>query len=474
MPAERWVLLGLRKPEQERPLREAIVEAGYRATRVQSLSECRELLKRRLFFCAFLDEELFHALRRHCPLSATTYSVLVTEAGQQNRVVRLHADGHLNDWIVVPADPAHTRAVLTRARTHWRQASELESIKSAAATAVQNDVGSLCSGTWGATASRWMERVQNSDVPAVLVGEAGTGKTLLARMLHVGSKRAGAPFVIVRCWQRDARELEREIFGEIPPRERSSSDTPWRSKFSLAANGTVLLDRADGIPRKFQQRLARAMELRKFSPVGGGDMLDLDARLIFTVQCDNHGAAWSKSFQRDLALALRRAVLHIPPLRERKSDLAAIARNVMEKLKRERRIRTASLAEDTLARLREHDWPGNIRELENVLWAAGVLAGPNPIQPKTLRPFLVNGHAPLQTEEEALEEIVEERLNSLFQKFGVQHLKDLHPMVLGHVERPLLKLVLKQMAGNQVRAAELLGINRNTLRRKITQYSLLA
>jgi two-component system nitrogen regulation response regulator GlnG len=122
--------------------------------------------------------------------------------------------------------------------------------------------------------------------------------------------------------------------------------------------------------------------------------------------------------------------------------------------------------------LREHHWPGNLRELEGVVWAATVLAGASKISPHILAPFLAQTDQAIESEEEALEELVENRLGALFRKFGVEHLKDLHPMILERVERPLFTLVLRHTKGNQLRAAQILGINRNTLRKKLSEYGI--
>src|SRR5262249_51251065 len=155
-------------------------------------------------------------------------------------------------------------------------------IKSGQAAALRNDVSILCTGTWATSALRWIEQVRDGNQPILLTGEAGCGKSLLAQLIHFSSRRAGSPLMTLRCPERDAKDLEFELLGEIPPRNRTSA-SPKRSIFSLAANGTVLIDRADRLMRIVQHRLARAIASRRYSPVGGGDHLPLESRLIFTV-----------------------------------------------------------------------------------------------------------------------------------------------------------------------------------------------
>src|SRR5262249_32873950 len=138
--------------------------------------------------------------------------------------------------------------------------------------------------------------------------------------------------------------------------------------------------------------------------------------------------------QRDLARILKKSVLRVPSLRERKDDLPDIVKNVPSKLERDRGSRAAEVTERGLDLLRAYSWPGNVRELEGILWGASVLAGKESISPRCLTPFLSNGHGAPQLEEAALEEMVAERLSALFRRFEVHHLKDLHPMILERVE----------------------------------------
>jgi two-component system nitrogen regulation response regulator GlnG len=221
-----------------------------------------------------------------------------------------------------------------------------------------------------------------------------------------------------------------------------------------------------------QQRIAATISSRSFSPVGGGDRVKMSARLLFTIQETTGADPVRRLLHPDLGRMLRRTALLIPPLRKRNDDFPSIVQRIQERLAREFAVRSHGISNDAIEILRAHRWPGNIRELEGVLWAASVAAGTSKITAQSLAPFLGRPDVVMKGEEEALEELVEKRLSALFRKFGVEHLKDLHPMILERVERPLLSLVLQQTNGNQVRAAQVLGINRNTLRRKMAEYKI--
>lgn len=451
-------------------IRKSVQKTGYRTTVISSIEQCAETTARRTFLSAFLDFPFFQKLARRCPFSVPTYTVVVATPREVPRALSLQEEGKIHDWLASPIREENVRALLLRARTFLRMAGELERIQATTANAIRNDSGLLRAGKWAETAHRWIESIRKGNNPLLLLGEPGTGKRLLAQLIHYSSPRASSPFLIVPCRDRNVREFEKEIFGEIPPRNRPAETTPFRSTFALAADGTVLLDEIECLPRRLQQRIAHTILSKTFSPVGGGDRVKMEARLIFTLQETGSPDPVRRLLHPDLGRMLRRSALLIPPLRQRKEDFPLIVRSVSERLSREFGVRSPGITEEAVERLQEHYWPGNLRELEGVIWAASVLAGPSKISGRSLAPFLSHGDQEIKDEEEALEGLIENRLSALFRRFGVEHLKDLHPMILERVERPLLSLVLKQTKGNQVRAAQVLGINRNTLRRKMKEF----
>ena len=472
MPVERWILVGVKDAATETTLRKTIVQAKRQTTRVSNAEECAKLVQRREFLAAFFDRAFWRDFSRKNSFPTPTYTTLLVDSNQIQHAIDLQNNGKIHDWLTIPFYPPSIASILSRAKLFLRQATELEAIKAIAASNIRNDAMLLCTGSWAQAATRWINQVKNGDSPLLLAGEPGCGKRLFARLLHYSSPRASAPFVTVQCDHTNAEELEREIFGEIPPRDRPMKAASRRSKFSLAANGTVVFDKVEHLSRRLQQRIARVIESRRFSPIGGGEMLNLDVRLIFTVQERTSFSSLTKLLHRDLARILKRSMLRIPPLRERASDLPLIVRSALEKIKRERGVRPTGITDKAMEILAEYSWPGNVRELEGVLWAASVLAGRGTIDPHTLKPFLSNGNGSTPKEDLSLEAAIEEKLHSFFERFPLDHLKDLHPMMMERLERPLFKLILKHTDGNQVRASQLLGINRNTLRRKLATYGI--
>lgn len=471
--SERWVLVGLSDPKAEKPIRQAISQAGLRVTRVQTVDECRDMVHRRTFLCAFFDHTFLRNLaRQSCTLPSSTYIVLVSSLRYRSKALALQKGEKIHDWIIAPVLPDSVANSLSRAQIFLRMASELEFIKAEKLRSMENSMEILCSGSWRRKTQDWIQRFCNRETPLLLLGENGSGKQLLSRWIHSCSSRALSPLVSVDCRNHSDETLEKRIFGEMPPRSRISKSHPVRSLFSLAANGTLVFHRIEKMPRRFQLKLARVARDRTYSPIGGGDRLQLHARLIFTIEENKNKGTGLKTLQRDLARLLKSSTWRLPSLRSRKTDFSQISQKTLKQIQTEHGTKASRLTEGAMELAQSYSWPGNLRELKNVLWMASIISEGPRISLQTLQQFLGNGELSIVNEEKALEEILEDRLSSFFNRFDVKHLKNLHNMVLQRVERPLFSLVLQQTKGNQVRAAQLLGMNRNTLRKKLIEYQL--
>ncbi len=464
MPVSPSVLVALRNHSYEDGLRKILVKAGCRVRWVGTLEDFRSAVQRLSFSCVFLDRDFFRDLRRHEAVRLPTYLVLLVEPKDAGHALALQERGRIHDWLTLPLDAVATASLLARAKHFVDQAHELIAVREAASLTLRSDAALLCTGKWAHQAEKWIAEMKDSQDPVLLAGEPGCGKQLLARLLHFLSPRASSPFVLVPCDTAESEKAEKEIFGEDPPRKRSHLE--------CARKGTVLFDKAEFLPRRVQQRLAKTLRSRSFSPVGGGEALPLEARLVFSVAEPMNGAGLAGVLHPDLAHVLRKTALRIPPLRERKEDFPLILRTALDKVRRDYGARPQGITDGGAELLAKHDWPGNIRELEGVLWAASVMVGRGNISARALAPFVANGNGDLSRDEQALEEIVEERLASLFRRFGVDHLKDLYPMVVTRIEKALIAQVLAQTKGSQVRASQVLGISRNTLRRKMDEYKI--
>jgi two-component system, NtrC family, nitrogen regulation response regulator GlnG len=311
-------------------------------------------------------------------------------------------------------------------------------------------------------------RVAPTDATVLIQGETGTGKELVAKTIHYHSERSG-PFVALNCSAIPNELLESELFGY----ERGAFTGALErraGKFEIAAGGTLFLDEIADMPLALQAKLLRVLQEREFTRVGGREAIRADVRIIAASNQDIETAARSGRFREDLFFRLNVVRIPVPPLRERRGDIPELIEFFVDKVNRDLGTAIVGVSDDARELLMRHSWPGNVRELENALLRAGVLAGGRTLVPED---FALAGQ-PRQVSAEALplEEAVRRRLAELLQADATATPSDLHALLISAVERPLIEVVLERAGGNQVKAAEMLGINRNTLRKKITELGI--
>jgi len=311
-------------------------------------------------------------------------------------------------------------------------------------------------------------RIAGTDVSVLLRGESGTGKELVARALHHYSRRSGRPFVAVSCAAIPAALLESEMFGH----ERGAfTDARERrlGKFELAHGGTLYLDEIGDMPLELQAKLLRALQERTIERLGGQEPIRVDVRVLAATHRDLEEAMREARFREDLYYRLNVVTVNLPPLRERRRDVPLLVEHFLAKYADA--LGERAVAPEALDRLVGHDWPGNVRELENVIQRAMVLAGSGVILPEHLPIGPVSAAASVAVDA-TLEDIIERKLMDCVRGLRDRAAANLYDLMVGLVEKPLLRAVLRETGGNQVRAAQILGINRNTLRKKLTEHGI--
>jgi two-component system nitrogen regulation response regulator GlnG len=317
---------------------------------------------------------------------------------------------------------------------------------------------------------RTIARVVSNDLTVLVLGESGTGKELVARAIHDFSPRKRAPFVAVNMAAIPRELIESELFGH----ERGAftgAQARTAGRFEQAQGGTLFLDEIGDMPMEAQTRLLRVLQSGEFSPVGGARAIRADVRIIAATHQDLPRLIGDGQFREDLYYRLNVVPIRLPPLRERGSDIGELARHFLDRAAADGLPRKL-LEPAAVARLEQHGWPGNIRELENLMRRLAALTRDTIITPALIELQLSGGGqaatAPLP-EAAGLAEAVEQHLARHFASFGHALPPDgLYDRVLAELERPLLQLTLAAVRGNQLKAAKLLGINRNTLRKKLT------
>ena len=316
-------------------------------------------------------------------------------------------------------------------------------------------------------------RVVKSDATVLIQGESGTGKELIAKVIHHYSPRWRGPFVGINCSAIPMDLLESEFFGH--ERGAFTGAVERRiGKFEQAVGGTLFLDEIGDMPLALQAKLLRVLQEREFTRIGGRDVLKADVRIIAATNTDLEEAVREHRFREDLYFRLRVVPIMLPPLRQRREDIPELIVYFIEKINREMKTSVTGVSAEAEALLERHSWPGNVRELENVLVRAAVLAPGRMLTPADLSLLPTQPQLPENFAELSLEEVVRRKLKSYFQQSSPLSLTDLHTSIVGQVEKPLIELILEYTGGNQLKAAELLGINRNTLRKKLTELKITA
>jgi len=322
---------------------------------------------------------------------------------------------------------------------------------------------------------RTVARLTTTDLTVMITGESGTGKELVARALHDYGRRRNGAFVAINMAAIPRELIESELFGH----ERGAFTGALArgvGRFEQAAGGTLFLDEIGDMPAEAQTRLLRVLQEGEFTTVGGRAPIKANVRIVAATHRDLRQAIRTGLFREDLFYRLNVVPLRLPPLRERAEDVALLARHFLDRAKAAG-LPFKQLDQSAIDRLRAHSWPGNARELENLMRRLAALYPQEVIGAEAVAAELADA-GPDQAEEpgrgpETLEQAVERHIGGFMsaQKDGLP-VRDLYERVLAEVERPLLRLALSATRGNQIKAAAMLGLNRNTLRKKIRELDL--
>ncbi|HEY6106815.1 MAG TPA: sigma-54 dependent transcriptional regulator [Anaeromyxobacteraceae bacterium] len=299
-------------------------------------------------------------------------------------------------------------------------------------------------------------RVARTEMTVLLTGESGTGKELVARAIHANSARARGPFITVNMAAIPRDLMESELYGHERGAFTGAAERR-PGKFELASGGTLFLDEIGEIPVELQAKLLRVLQEREIDRVGGSKPLPVDVRIVVATNADLARAVEEGRFRRDLYYRLAVVPIRLPPLREREHDVVLLARHFVAKYGEQIRGRPFTLARDAEPLLLAHGWPGNVRELQNVVQRALLQLPGTRLAARDLAPLLPASAAV----ERGLGGLVESVLDAPAPREG-RHAAALHA-----VEGPLIAAAMARTKGNQLRAAELLGMNRNTLRERM-------
>jgi transcriptional regulator with GAF, ATPase, and Fis domain len=286
----------------------------------------------------------------------------------------------------------------------------------------------------------------------LITGETGSGKELAARALHMGGERSRGPFVAVNCGAVPEHLLEDELFGHVRGAYTGALQ-PRAGKFEQAHGGTLFLDEIGELPLELQPKLLRVVQEREFQRLGASETTRVDVRLVAATNADLTEMMRQGRFREDLYYRLSVVPVRMPPLRQRRGDIPALASHFVEKFCRQENLPLKSISAEALETLQSHSWPGNVRELENAVERAVALSGAAPV---------------LEAADFSLPEVRLKTAPSpcmpslLVPDDGLDYER-----TLASFERNILAQALQKTGGNKKAAADMLGLKRTTLSAKV-------
>jgi DNA-binding NtrC family response regulator len=403
----------------------------------------------------------------------------ISEMPDRISVVMLTAQGSIEsaveamrlgayDYLPKPVDPMRLRSILHNATLQKETDVELEPQRR-----LTRDTGTLGSMVGSSPSMKaiykMIERVAPSNVPVLITGESGTGKELVARALHDLSSRRGKPFVAVNCAAIPETLIESEIFGH----EKGAFTGAMERRagcFELAEEGTLLLDEIGEMPAGTQAKLLRVLEDRNLRRLGSKVETPVDVRVVAATNKNPREAVENGELRGDLFYRLNVFNIHMPPLREHRGDVKAIAEKMIDDMNERHGCSVAGMSEQLLERLTSYDWPGNVRELRNTIERATILAGQGIIGVEHLPPrfgeagFSPQARPPRGVAAPVVSVAEERRLDDRTISVEVG-------TTVNEAERQLIIKTLQSTQNNKTRAAEILGISSKTLQNKLKEYS---
>jgi two-component system, NtrC family, nitrogen regulation response regulator GlnG len=321
---------------------------------------------------------------------------------------------------------------------------------------------------------RTLARLMHIDLTVLINGESGTGKELVARALHDFGKRRNGPFVAINMAAIPRELIESELFGH---EKGAFTGANQRSvgRFEQAESGTLFMDEIGDMPMEAQTRLLRVLQQGEYTTVGGRTPIKTNVRIVAATNKDLRGLIQSGLFREDLYFRLNVVPLRLPPLRERAGDIADLVRHFFNQAEKEGMPRK-QLDAGALDRLRAYNWPGNIRELENLVRRLAALCPHDVVTAPIIEAELDIPAASPSPKAGMVEIGSPDDITAFMENYFARHFASfgnqlpppgLYDRVLQDVEAPLIGAVLAATRGNQIKAADLLGVNRNTLRKKI-------
>jgi two-component system nitrogen regulation response regulator GlnG len=391
--------------------------------------------------------------------------IMTAEASMKNAVEAMKRGAY--DYITKPFDLDVIDAIVEKVGRAREIAGQVSLLKQELKEHYQVEKNIIGNSAAMQSIYKTIGKVADSDITILIQGESGTGKEMVARAIHFNSGRLGKPFVAINCAAIPRDLLESELFGSERGAFTGASERK-QGKFEQANQGTIFLDEIGDMPLDLQAKILRVLQEHEVTRVGGTQSIAVNVRIVAATNQELQERVRQREFREDLYYRLNVVPITLAPLRERRDDIPDLVRYFLDRTCTELSIPPKQLTPEAMALLARYSWPGNVRELENTIKRAVILSNDPMLTEADFDGLQPEGGETATTPQDAsLEAIVEAKLRSCLTGIEKLDKSDIHAKVLQQVERPLIRYILEKTRWNQVKAADILGINRNTLRKKI-------
>jgi two-component system nitrogen regulation response regulator GlnG len=370
------------------------------------------------------------------------------------------------DYIAKPFDLDEVKITVERAIESYENSKKLDILRaeSSEIDTLQDIVGQSQAML---NIYKMIGRVAERDITVLVNGESGTGKELVARAIHSNSMRRNNRLVAVNIAAIPKELLESELFG-YQKGAFTGASISRQGRFEEADGGTLHLDEIGDIPHELQTKLLRILEEKKLYRLGSEKPSPIDVRIIASTNKDLEKEVADGNFREDLYYRLVAITIKIPPLRDRLEDIIPLTEHFLTKYEKELGVGTRTLSDEAKETVLGYSWPGNVRELENIIKRVLVLTSDTIITRDTLIGTAPHLEGKMRGDQESLDNLIRHELNYLLDSKNESSNK-IYETIIKKVEKPLIKLVLDITKGNKKKAALILGINRNTLSKKMEE-----
>ncbi len=396
--------------------------------------------------------------------------IMTAEASMKNAVEAMKRGAY--DYITKPFDLDVIDAIIEKVGRAREVAGQVSMLKQELKERYQVEKNIIGNSPAMREVYKTIGKVAVSDVTVLVQGESGTGKELVARAVHFNSGRLGKPFVAINCAAIPKELLESELFGSEKGAFTGAVERKL-GKFEQANQGTLFLDEIGDMPLDLQAKILRVLQEREVTRTGGNQSIPVDVRIVAATNQELMEKVRLKEFREDLFYRLNVVPINLVPLRERREDIPLLVQYFLNRVCVEMDVPLKQCSDEATALLTSHSWPGNVRELENAIKRAVILSSDPLLTPADFSGLeSAPGIEKIGNQDASLEELVDGKLRSCLH--GIEQLEngEIHSIVLEQVERPLIRIILEKTRWNQVKAADILGINRNTLRKKISELGI--